>query len=177
MSMKRQKPEWHYLQRFQEVICFLTLLKIYKNYKTLEAYFKDTAARKAYHLCLSSKLPKKQKDAKLQTAGIYSLAKVRNKKMFNTFVKLSSNLFTFHRHCTKNYKDKNKHFSRNSWFELDEDWLKDNFKFVNFNTKTCTFLSKDAHKWIDKNVFYRKKAKKESEEQADDKSRESRSES
>lgn len=146
--MKTKKDYCFYLKRFQETICFLTVCSIKKEFKTLDAYKAAKNSSKAY--CLNIKAEPLSRLSRLP----------HGKRCFEEFIKSSKKLFTYHRHCHKTFKE-NKKFSRNSWFELSETtlakWFEDE---KNFNTKTCTLISKTTHKWIDKNVFHYYKGKK-----------------
>lgn len=146
--MKTKKDYNFYLKRFQEVVCFLTSVRIKKNFKTVDEYRSSKSSSKAYYLRIKyevlarlSRLPH----------GI---------RCFEQFLKDSSSMFIYHRHCHKTFKE-NKKFSRNAWFELSEEvlskWFEDE---KNFNTRTCELISKTTHKWIDKYVFHYKNGKK-----------------
>lgn len=162
--MKKKYSEEFYLKRFQEVVCFLTANKIKKHFGTLEKYYAAENSSKAYHLNIKWDI-------------LVHLSRVGSTHKMNKFIAASANLFKHHKHCHKTYKDdlnatpppkqdsedrgkkskklKGKHFSRNSWFELSDKVLEDYFAAPedNFNTKTCHFLSKEAHKFIDWRVY------------------------
>lgn len=122
------------------MVCFLTLTSIKKNFKTLDAYNRASNCRKAMFLNVADNILRK-------------LSKTPNGRIhFQEFLDESTHIFKYHRHCHKVYKT-GKRFSRNSWFELDAEWLAENFKEENFNTATCGFLTKEYHKWIDKRVY------------------------
>lgn len=145
--MKTKNDYSFYLKRFQEVVCFLTINRIRKNFGTIAAYNNAKNSSKAYHLNIKWQQLKK-------------LSRIRNNYCFDELLKASESLFVYHRHCHKTFR-KNKTFSRNSWFELSEStlarWFEDE---KNFNTSTCTLISKTTHKWIDKYVFNYKNGKK-----------------
>lgn len=145
--MKTKQDYNFYLKRFQEVICFLTAVGIKKNFKTIDNYRSSKNSSKAYYL-------------NIKYESLARLSRLpQGKKCFEQFIKSSENLFIYHRHCHKTFKD-DKKFSRNSWFELSEStlakWFEDE---KNFNTNTCTLISKYTHKWIDKYVFNYNKGK------------------
>ena len=139
--MKQKKDYNHYLNRFQEVVCFLTAVGIKKNFKTLDAYKAAKSSSKAYHLNISWEI----------LSRLSRLA--QGKKCFEAFLKSSESVFVYHRHCNKTYNS-GKSFARNSWFELTDEtlavWFSDE---KNFSTKTCELISASTHKWIDKYVF------------------------
>lgn len=146
--MKTKQDYDFYLKRFQEVVCFLTINRIRKHFGTIAAYNNAKNSSKAYHLNIKSKI-------------VARLARLpQGRHCFEQFLKSSESLFVYHRHCHKTFRD-NKTFSRNSWFELSESvlacWFEDE---KNFNTSTCTLISKTTHKWIDKYVFNYKDGKK-----------------
>ena len=161
--MKKKYGEDFYLKRFQEVVCFLTASKIKKHFGTLEKYYAAKNSSKAYSLHIKWNI-------------LFHLTRVGSTHKMNELIAASENVFKYHRHCHKTYKDdlnatppkqdskdsgktlqkpKGKHFSRNSWFELSDKVLEDYFAAPedNFNTKTCHVLSKEAHKFIDWCVF------------------------
>lgn len=146
--MKTKQDYNFYLKRFQEVVCFLTAVGIKKNFKTIDKYRSSKNSSKAYFLNIKYK----------------SLARLsrlpHGKRCFEEFLQKSSELFIYHRHCHKTFRE-NKKFARNSWFELSESvlarWFEDE---KNFNTSTCSLISKTTHKWIDKYVFNYKDGKK-----------------
>lgn len=122
------------------MVCFLTLASIKKNFKTLDEYGKAANCRKAMFLHITDDILRR-------------LSKTPDGRIhFQEFIDKSESLFAYHRHCHKTYKS-GKKFSRNSWFELDAEWLAENFKEENFSTATCGFLTKEYHKWIDKRVY------------------------
>lgn len=146
--MKTKQDYDFYLKRFQEVVCFLTINSIRKHFGTIAAYNNAKNSSKAYHLNIKSKI-------------VARLARLpQGRHCFEEFLKSSESLFIYHRHCHKTFRD-NKTFSRNSWFELSgltlARWFEDE---KNFNTSTCTLISKTTHKWIDKYVFNYKDGKK-----------------
>lgn len=125
------------------MVCFLTLASIKKNFKTLDAYNRASSCRKAMFLHVVDDILRR-------------LSKTPDGKIhFQEFLDESTHIFKYHRHCHKVYKT-GKRFSRNSWFELDAEWLAENFKEENFNTATCGFLTKEYHKWIDKRVYFKR---------------------
>ena len=136
-----------YLKRFQEIVIFLTLLNIKKEFKSIEAYNKASNSLKARKLHISAKI-------------LLQLSRNRenNKRSFEDFLKKSTDLFIYHRHCHKTYKS-GKIFKRNSWFEL-KDQILDCADLNNLCTKNKTLLSKFSHEWLDKHIFnYKKKEK------------------
>lgn len=146
--MKTKQDYDFYLKRFQEVVCFLTINRIRKHFGTIAAYNNAKNSSKAYHLNIKSKI-------------VARLARLpQGRHCFEEFLKSSESLFIYHRHCHKTFRD-NKTFSRNSWFELADStlarWFEDE---KNFNTNTCTLISKTTHKWIDKYVFNYEDGKK-----------------
>lgn len=141
--MKNKNNYEFYLRRFQEVVCFLTVVRIKKHFNTVDKYINSENSSKAYYLSIKydvlarlSRLPH----------GI---------RCFEQFLKDSGSMFIYHRHCHKTNKKKNKKFARNSWFELSESelarWFEDE---KNFNTKTCKLISNETHKWIDNYIYY-----------------------
>lgn len=146
--MKTKQDYDFYLKRFQEVVCFLTINRIRKHFGTIAAYNNAKNSSKAYHLNIKSKI-------------VARLARLpQGRHCFEEFLEKSSSLFVYHRHCHKTFRE-NKKFSRNAWFELSESvlarWFEDE---KNFNTSTCSLISKTTHKWIDKYVFNYKDGKK-----------------
>lgn len=125
------------------MVCFLTIASIKKNFKTLDAYNRASNCRKAMFLNVADNILRKLS----MTPG--------GRIHFQEFLDESTHIFKYHRHCHKVYKT-GKRFSRNSWFELDAEWLAENFKEENFNTATCGFLTKEYHKWIDKRVYFKR---------------------
>ena len=103
--MKTKKDYNHYLNRFQEVVCFLTAVGIKKKFKTLDAYKNAENSDKAYCLNINWEI----------LSRLSRLA--QGKKCFEEFLKSSESLFVYHRHCNKTYSS-GKSFARNSWFEL-----------------------------------------------------------
>lgn len=146
--MKTKQDYNFYLKRFQEVICFLTAIGIKKNFKTIGNYRSSKNSSKAYYL-------------NIKYESLARLSRLpQGKKCFEEFLQKSSELFVYHRHCHKTFR-KNKKFARNAWFELSESvlarWFEDE---KNFNTNTCSLISKTTHKWIDKYIFNYKDGKK-----------------
>jgi hypothetical protein len=143
-DMKSKKDTEYYIKRFQEIVCFLTAKGIKKSFKTLDEYNQSKPSSKAYCLHIDWEL-------------LAKLSKIDNKKCFEKLLEESKHLFSYHRHIHKSYVKSNKHFSRNSWFELTPEtlelWFADE---KNFNPKTCKLISKDTHKWIDKNIYANK---------------------
>ena len=143
--MKKKYSEEFYLKRFQEVVTFLTAVGIKKHFHSIDTYKRAANSSRAFHLAIKWDIL--QKLTTLRIDGKLS-------KRFGDFVGRSEDLFTYHRHCHKTYSS-GKHFSRNAFFELSDKVLEDYFAAPeeNFNTKTCHFLSKEAHKFIDKHVY------------------------
>lgn len=129
------------------MVCFLTLASIKKNFKTLEAYNRASSCRKAMFLHVADDILRR-------------LSKTPDGKIhFQEFLDKSTHIFKYYRHFHKVYKT-GKRFSRNSWFGLDAEWLAENFTEENFNTATCGFLTKEYHKWIDKQVYFKRQKTK-----------------
>lgn len=153
--MKKKYGEEFYLKRFQEVVAFLTAVGIKKHFRSIDAYKRAANSSRAFHLTIKWDILEK-----LTTLRINNTLR----KRFEDFIGRSKDLFTYHRHCHKTYSSSDKHFSRNAFFELSDKVLEDYFSTPdNFNTKTCHFLSKEAHRFIDKHV-YKDKFKKNQEE-------------
>lgn len=109
------KKSVNYLDRFQKIICFLTLVNVKKRFLTLGAYEQAANCRKAFCLNIPWRI-------------VAKLTKTPDgESHLQEFLDQSKHLFVYHRHCHKHYKS-DKTFSRNSWFELDGDWLRENFK-------------------------------------------------
>lgn len=144
-TMKKKYSEEFYLKRFQEVVAFLTAVGIKKHFRSIDAYKRAANSSRAFHLGIKWDIL--QKLTTLRIDGKLS-------KRFEDFVDRSEDLFTYHRHCHKTYRS-GKHFARNAFFELSDKVLEDYFSAPddNFNTRTCHFLSKEAHKFIDKYVY------------------------
>lgn len=133
----------NYLERFQQVVVFLVVREILKKYKTFDEYKNSPNSDKAYKLHCA-----------ISPDGLAKLSKFNNTKNFEKFLIDSTSLFIYHRHCHKNYKS-GKQFSRNSWFEINNKIVKSAFENQkNWNTKNKKLLSKDAHKWIDKHIYF-----------------------
>lgn len=96
------------------------------------------------------------------------LTRIGNHLHFKEFCRESQSLFIYHAGYHHTYPS-GKKFNRNVWFELSDKVLEDYFAAPedNFNTKTCHFLSKEAHIFIDKCV-YKGKFKKNQEAQDKD---------
>lgn len=87
-------------------------------------------------------------------AVLRKLTRIGGRRHSKKFCRESQSLFIYHAGCHHKYPS-GKKFNRNIWFELSDKVLKDYFSAPddNFNTRTCHFLSKEAHRFIDKHVY------------------------
>lgn len=139
--MKKTYTRDFYLKRFQEVVIFLTAVNIKKHFSSLEAYKRAPNKSKAYPLGFKWDILRK-------------LSRIGNHKHFKAFCRESQSLFIYHEDYHRKFTS-GKRFNRNAWFELSDKVLEDYFSAPddNFNTRTCHFLSKEAHRFIDKHVY------------------------
>ena len=142
-NMKSKKDDNLYRKRFQDVVKFLVVKEILKKYESFEQYKKATNSDKAYklHCAISPQLLK-------------SLGRTTKKYNAEKFIRESEKIFTYHFHCHKKYKSEKK-FSRNSWFEINPEIVKSAFENKkDWNIANDKLFSKDAHIWVDKNIYY-----------------------
>lgn len=126
-----------YLIRFQEIVRFLTLLKIKENFKSFEDYQKSPNSRKALKLHIDQKIIRK-------------LTITNDRKThLKEFLEKSANFFRYHKGMTKTYEF-GKTFRRLSWFEIKN--LSPN-SISDLNTRSSILLSKESHIWIDRHIF------------------------
>lgn len=133
----------NYLERFQQVVVFLVVREILKKYNSFDEYKNSPNSDKAYKLHCA-----------ISPDGLAKLSKFNNTKNFEKFLTDSTSLFIYHRHCHKHYKS-DKKFSRNSWFEINDNIVKSAFENPKkWNTKNKKLLSEYSHKWIDKHIYF-----------------------
>ena len=135
------KKSIDYFDRFTKIICWIALFRIRRSYGSLKSYLEAPVFG-------PRELNPKSWRMNLPWKFILALTKTSDgKKHLKEFLAKASGLLTYHRHVHRKYKS-GKIFARQSWFEVDEKWLRENF-----DRKSSDILTADYRKWVNKHFF------------------------